>query len=81
MRRKISQRTARQLQKRVKELEGENRAMFQTWRDDYPGAFLAEESLFTATHAAIKAAASLGYGIAGKLNGTSLRIYAVKARS
>lgn len=76
---KISQREAQRLRKRVKELETEKRIRRNRWRSDYPGGIsLRRFSTTDETFAALDTATMLGCTLVGKLDGRALIIYAVR---
>ncbi len=78
MRKPISQREARALKRRVRELETRDRSFRQSIGSDYPGAHIATESLTVETRVAMRTAAKLGCVCVGRVNHDgALLLYAV----
>ncbi len=74
----ISQREARRLKKRVKELEEEKRVALNQWRSEYPGGVCIRNfTCSDVSQAAINTAQKLGCAIIGKLRNDTLYIYAI----
>lgn len=78
-RRVISQREARSTARELKELRGTHLAMTNRYARPYPGTHIAQGVALSDVGKAIAdTAALLGYGLAARVNGSTLDIYAVK---
>ena len=75
----ISQREARRLRKRVEELEQRDRARRKRWSSDYPGGVnFCTLTLAPESAARVQTAQVLDHAIVAKIDGTSLRLYALR---
>lgn len=80
MRSNISQREARRLKKRVAELETAESARKQRWSSGYPGGVNIVTYTFDKDfhRGVMEGAQMLGHALVAKLDGATLKIYAVK---
>lgn len=76
---KISQREARRVRKRVRELEEMENKRRMTWKSDYPGGvFLVGINVQSNVHAMAKTARKLGHAVVVTTNGENeLQLYAL----
>ena len=78
-RRVISQREARRTRKQFYELDFKLQQIFRRYSSQFPGTHIASNlPLSTEGKAIVDTAVRLGYGLAAKINGNTLDIYAVK---
>lgn len=78
--RKISQREARRLRKRVTELEDAQRQRVNRWYHKYPsGIHIDTVSINSVEYGIADTAMKLGYTLVVKLDGQSFLVYAVKS--
>jgi hypothetical protein len=77
---KISQREAHRLQGRVRKFIETEFARSRTWNRDYPGGvnICTEPNVTGSVKASIETAAKLGYYVIAKIDGDTIRFYAVK---
>lgn len=77
---KISQREARRLQKRVRELLEREAGRARIWNKDYPGGvhICTEPRTTEQGQACLLTSAKLGYYVIAKLDGDQILFYAVK---
>ena len=77
---KISQREARRLRKQVAAMEQRERTRIAQWNCDYPGGnnIMTVDMADNVGHAILSTAMSLGFTIVVKLDGSTVRYYAVK---
>lgn len=80
MRRRISQREAHRLRKRVAELEGRISAMTKKWSSDFPGVCVGRMgNIPTESLVIVRTSQTLGYPVVCRPDGsTAFVLYAVK---
>lgn len=78
MRRRISQREARRLLKRIQQFEVQERERRRAWSSDYPGGVHFKSiDLDPSTAAAVETVRKLGHAVVGTLSGGRLHLHAL----
>lgn len=80
MSKKISQREARRLRRELKALQDRHLAMHRRYVSNYPGVHIRTSiPISETTREVLNVAVLLGHGLAARVNGNTLDIYAVKS--
>ena len=78
-RRVISQREARRTARELKELQNKHSQLLRRYSSSYPGTHVLQNVALSDVGKAIAdTTVKLGYGLAAKINGNTLDVYAVK---
>lgn len=78
MSKKISQRQAQRTRKELREVQNKYGQLVNRYSSEYPGVALRNFTMSEATKASLDVAVSLGHGLAAKVDGDKLVIWALR---